>query len=163
MLVVTAVVPSALEGVRALEGSSSRVNQLAIAFRSNPGPNRTVFGFITSPRDVFPAVVAAEMKWAAPFCCGYLIAAASRAEEAPSAHRPKIIAAGLNQAEMAISAVRANEPGVIVIATGDDMLGFNHQTFDYITWLSAHTHFASVFARYREISPIGPYRIFVRN
>ncbi len=163
ILVVMAVVPTAFEAVRAFEGASSRVNQLAATFRSNPGPNRTVFGFITSPRDVFPAVVAAEMEWAAPFCCEYLIAAAARVEEAPAAYRPKIRAAGLNQAEIAISAVRTKEPGVIVIATGDDMLGFNHQTFDYVTWLGAHTDFASVLAHYREISPIGSFRIFVRK
>ena len=59
ILVVLAVVPTAFEAVRAFEGTSSRINQLAAIFRSNPGPNRTVFGFITSPRDVFPAVVAA--------------------------------------------------------------------------------------------------------
>jgi hypothetical protein len=163
ILVVLAVVPTAFEAVRAFEGTSSRVNQLAAAFRSNPGPNRTVFGFITSPRDVFPAVVAAGMEWAAPFCCEYLIAAAARVEEAPAVLQPKILAAAVNQAEIAVSAVRTKEPGVIVIATGDDMLGFNHQTFDYVAWLSAHTDFASVFAHYREITPIGSFRVFVRK
>ena len=158
-----AVVPTAFEAVQAFEGASSRIDQLAATFRSNPGPNRSVFGFITSPRDVFPAVVAAEMEWAAPFCCEYLIAATARVEEAPAAYRPKIRAAGMNQAEMAVSAVRTKEPGVIVIATGNDMLGFNHQTFDYVAWLSAHTDFASILAHYREISPIGSFRIFVRK
>jgi len=163
ILVVLAVVPTAFEAVRAFEGTSSRINQLAAVFRSNPGPNRTVFGFITSPRDVFPAVVAAEIEWAAPFCCEYLIAAAARIEEAPATYRPKILAAGVNQAEIAVSAMRTKEPGVIVIATGDDMLGFNHQTFDYMAWLSAHTDFASVFAHYREINSVGSFRIFVRK
>jgi hypothetical protein len=96
-------------------------------------------------------------RWAAPFCCEYLIAAAARVEEAPAAYRPKIWAAGLNQAEMAISAVR-----ILVIATGNNMLGFNHQTFDY-AWLNAHTDFASVFAHYRETTPIGSFRTFVRK
>ncbi len=163
ILVVMAVVPTVFEGLRTIEGASSRISQLAAVFQNNPGPNRTVFGFITSPRDVFPAVVAAEMEWAAPFCCEYLIAAAARAEEAPIAYRPKIKEAGLNQAEMAVSAVRTKEPGVIVIATGDDMLGFNHQSFDYVAWLSAHTDFPSVRTHYREISPIGSFRVFVRK
>jgi hypothetical protein len=163
ILVIAAVVPTSFEAARALEGGASRVNQLEAAFRSNSGPNRTVFGLITSPRDVFPAVVAAEMEWAAPFCCQYLIAAAARIGEAPAAYRPKIREAGLNQAEMAVSAVRTKEPGVIVIATGKDMLGFNHQAFDYVAWLNAYTDFASVFSHYREISPIGSFRIFVRK
>ena len=163
ILVVMAVVPTAFETVRAFEGASSRENQLATVFRNNAGPNRTVFGFITSPRGVFPAVIAAGAEWAAPFCCEYLIAAAARADEAPAPERSKIKAAGINQAEMAVSAVRIKEPGIIVIATGDDMLGFNHQTFDYVAWLSAHTDFASVIAHYREASPIGSFRIFVRK
>jgi hypothetical protein len=163
ILVVMAVVPTAFETVRAFEGASSRENQLATVFRNNAGPNRTVFGFITSPREVFPAVIAAGVEWAAPFCCEYLIAAAARVDEAPAPDRPKIKAAGINQAEMAVSAVRIKEPGIIVIATGDDMLGFNHQTFDYVAWLSAHTDFASVIAHYREASPIGSFRIFVKE
>ena len=163
ILAVMAIVPTAFETMRAFEGASSRVNQLAAAFRSNPGPNRTVFGFITSPRDVFPAVVAAEMEWAAPFCCEYLIAAAARVDEAPATDRPKIKAAGLNQAETAVSAVRIKEPGVIVVATGNNMLGFNHRAFDYVAWLNAHTAFASALSHYREIDPIGSFRIFVRK
>jgi len=163
IVVVMAVVPTIFEGMRAVEGDPGRINRLTAVFRDNPGPNRTVFGSVTSPRDVFPAVVGAKMEWAAPFCCEYLIAAAARVEEAPVADRSRIKAAGLAQAEMAVSAVRTREPGVIVIATGDDMLGFNHQTFDYVAWLSAHTDFASVLAYYREIGPIGSFRVFVRN
>jgi hypothetical protein len=64
---------------------------------------------------------------------------------------------------MAVSAVRTRKPGVLVIATGGDMLGFNHQTFDYTAWLNAHTDFASILAHYRETSAIGSFRIFVRK
>src|SRR5262249_10930652 len=147
-----AIAPTAFEVMRTVEGTSGQESQLAAVFRNNPGPNKTVFGFITSPRDVFPAVIAAGVEWAAPFCCEYLIAAAARVDEAPAPDRPKIKAASLNQAAMAISAVRTNEPGVIVIATGNDMLGFNHRAFDYVAWLSAHTDFASILAYYRETS-----------
>jgi len=163
ILVAMAIAPTVFEAKRIFEGASSRENQLAAVFRANPGPNRTVFGFITSPREVFPAVIAAGVDWAAPFCCEYLVAAAARADEAPAPDQPKIKAAGLNQAAMAVSAVRIKEPGVIVIATGKDMLGFGHRAFDYVTWLSAHTDFASTLAHYREISPIGSFRVFVRK
>lgn len=163
ILVAMAIAPTAFEAKRIFEGVSSRESQLAAVFRASPGPNRTVFGFITSPREVFPAVIAAGVEWAGPFCCEYLIAAAARADEAPSPDQPKIRAAGLNQAEMAVSALRIKEPGVIVIATGKDMLGFGHRDFDYVTWLSAHTDFAGTLAHYREINPIGSFRIFVRK
>jgi hypothetical protein len=155
---VVPAIPSA-EG----NGTARRVDELAAVFRANPGTNRTVFGFITSPRDIFPAVLAARMTWAAPFCCGYLIAAGVRADEAPAADRAAIRRAGQEQAEMAVAAARAMEPGIIVIATGEDMLGFNGRNFDYLDWLGVHTDFMSVLARYREISPIGTFRVFVKK
>ena len=102
------------------------------------------------------------MKWAAPFCCEYLIAAAVRADEAPAADRPAIRAAALDQANTAVSAVLAQEPGVIVMATGDHMLGFNKREFSYLEWLNANTSMASILAHYREINPIGSFRVFVR-
>jgi hypothetical protein len=157
------MLPTGFELAHAYETSADRVARLAAAFRSNPGPNRTVFGFITSPRDVFPAVIAARVEWAAPFCCEYLVAAAVRADEAPAADQSKIRAAGLNQALMAVSAVRVKQPGVIVVATGDDMLGFNRRRFDYVEWLTANAGFAEVLVHYRETGPIGPFRVFVRN
>ena len=43
------------------------------------------------------------------------------------------------------------------------MLGFNGRRFDYLEWLEAHTDFARVLLQYREISPIGPFRVFVRK
>jgi hypothetical protein len=43
------------------------------------------------------------------------------------------------------------------------MLGFDYRNFDYVAWLSAHTDFARTLAQYREISPIGSFRIFVRK
>ena len=164
VLIIMGVFPSAAEAVRSFEGSgtTARVDQLAAVFRANPGPNRTVSGFITSPRDVFPAVIASEMKWAVPFCCDYLIAAAVRADEAPAAKRTAIWAAGLDQAKLAVSAAQIQQPGVIVIDAGNNKLGFNDQKFSYVDWLEAHTSFASILAHYREINPIGPFRVFVR-
>ena len=121
-----------------------------------------MFGFITSPRDVFPAIVAAKTTWAAPFCCEFLIAAAVRADQAPADQRAALKAVGLQQATQAVAAVRDREPGVIVIAAGGHMLGFDDREFDYLEWLGAHTNFADLLRRYREIEPIGPFRVFVR-
>jgi hypothetical protein len=42
-------------------------------------------------------------------------------------------------------------------------LGFDHRNFDYVAWLITHTDFASALAHYREINPIGSFRIFVRK
>jgi hypothetical protein len=166
VLIAAGFFPSAVEAVRTFAGGgpTALIEQLAAVFRANPGPNRTVSGFITAPTDVLPAIIASEMKWAGPTCCVYLIAAAVRVDEASPADRPAIRAASLDQAEIAIAAMRTEKPGVIVIDANDDMLGFrNHRKFNYLEWLDAHTDFASVLADYREINPIAHYRIFVRK
>lgn len=120
-------------------------------------------GFLTSPRDVYPAVVAADMKWAAPFCCNYLMAAAARADEAPAANRQAVEAAGLAQAERIVAAMHTSEPGVIVINAGSSKLGFANRKFDYLQWFDARTGFADIRRHYREIDPVGPFRLFVRE
>jgi hypothetical protein len=122
-----------------------------------------VASFLTSPRDVYPAVVAADMKWAAPFCCNYLIAAAARAEEAPAANRQAVEAAGLAQSERVVATMRTRKPGVIVIDAGSSKLGFAHRRFYYLQWLDARTGFADILRHYREIDPVGPFRLFVRE
>lgn len=164
ILLAMGVSQTAVQLVPAVRGddTAKRVEALTAVFRAHPGANASVFGFITSPRDVFPAVVAARMTWAAPFCCQYLVAAAVRAEEAPVADRAALLAAGREQARASVEAVRNREPGVIVIATGDDMLGFGGREFDYVAWLRANTDFADVLERYRESEPIGSFRVFVR-
>ena len=143
--------------------TAARVEKLAAVFRAHPGPNAEVAGFLTSPRDVFPAVVASRMNWAVPFCCDYLIAAAVRADEAPAAERQAIRTAGVNQAERAIAAMRAKKPGVIVIDAGKRMLGFRNLDFDYLRWLGARTDVADLLRHYREIGPVGSFRLFVRK
>jgi hypothetical protein len=164
-LIIAAGLPSAAETVLAFDnrGTAARVEKLTAVFRANPGPNRTVASFLTSPRDVYPAVVAADMKWAALFCCNYLIAAAARAEEAPAANRQAVEAAGLAQAERVVATMRTRKPGVIVIDAGSSKLGFAHRRFYYLQWLDARTGFADILRHYREIDPVGPFRLFVRE
>jgi hypothetical protein len=165
VLLVLGCLPTAAETVRSFgsNGTTVRVEALAAVFRANRGPNGNVAGFITSPRDVYPAVVAAQVNWAVPFCCDYLIPAAVRADEAPAARRPAIEAAGRDQAERVVAAIRAKAPGVIVIDAGNNKLGFGNREFDYLQWLNARTGFADVLRGYQEIGPIGPFRLFVRR
>ncbi len=163
LLVVVCLRP-AVEAVRSFDDNATmaRVEKLATVFRANPGPNGTIAGFLTSPRDVFPAIIASGMNWAPPFCCDYLIAAAARVDEAPASRRQAITAAGLKQAERAVAAIRAEEPGVIVVDAADRKLGFGTRRFDYLPWLEGHTGF-DILRHYREINPVGPFRLFVRK
>ncbi len=164
-LVVVACMPSATEVALSFDNRATmaRIEKLAAVFRANSGPNRTVAGFLTSPRDVYPAVIASGTGWAVPFCCDYLIAAAARADEAPAGKRQAIREAGVGQAERVIAAIHMKKPGVIVIDAGSSKLGFGGRKFDYLQWLDAHTDFADILRHYREIDPVGPFRLFVRK
>jgi len=165
VLIIGAGSPSVRELMRRFDdaGTTTRVERLAAVFRSHPGPNRTVAGFLTSPRDVYPAVIASGVKWAVPFCCDYLVAASVRADEAPADQRQAIKAAGLEQAERVVATIRAKRPGVIVVDAGKRKLGFGNRKFDYLPWLDAHTGFANILQHYREIGPVGRFRLFVRK
>ncbi len=103
------------------------------------------------------------MTWSAPWGRMSLIAAAVRADEAPAADRAAIKAAALTQAERILSAMRDKRPDVIVIDAGDHKLGFADLNFDYVQWLERRTDFAAILRHYHEISPVGPFRLFVRR
>jgi hypothetical protein len=165
ILIAIGLSNSAADLVRGFEGggTASRVERLTAVFRAFAGANRTVFGLITSPRDVFPAILASDTKWAAPFCCNYLLAASVRAGEAPAGKRQAIRAAANREVATALAAARAKAPGVIVIDAGDHRLGFGDRKFDYLQWLDAHTNFDDILRHYREVDPIGPFRLFVRR
>jgi hypothetical protein len=165
VLIVAACLRPAQEALQSFEngGTIARVEKLAAVFRANPGPSGTVAGFLTSPRDVFPAVLASGMNWALPFGGDYLIPAAVRADEAPAVKRPRIEAAAIALAERDVAAIRAKEPGVIVIDAAVDKLGFGNRKFDYLPWLESRTDFTDLLRQYREIDPVGPFRLFVRK
>jgi hypothetical protein len=165
VLIVAACLRPAQEALQSFDngGTIARVEKLVAVFRANPGPSGTVAGFLTSPRDVFPAVVASGMNWALPFGGDYLIPAAVRADEAPAVNRRRIEAAALELAERDVAAIRAKEPGVIVIDAAVNKLGFGDRKFDYLPWLESRTDFTDVLQHYREIDPVGPFRLFVRK
>jgi hypothetical protein len=98
-----------------------------------------------------------------PFGTDYLIPAAVRRDEAPAARRAAIEAAALALAERDVAAIRAKEPGTLVVDAAAEKLGFGNRAFDYLPWLEQRTGFADVLRDYREIDPVGPFRLFVRK
>jgi hypothetical protein len=50
-------------GERALGRETDRIERLAALFRSHAGETGSVFAFVTSPRDVHPAVLASGARW----------------------------------------------------------------------------------------------------
>jgi hypothetical protein len=149
--------------LRTSGATAASVAELTDAFRRFAGPDGTVFGFVTSPRDVHPAVLAAGVKWAAPFCCVYLLPGLARASEALPAKRDAIEAAGRAQLEVALNVVRTGKPEVIVVDEAAAKLGFGERPFDYLHWLSRDPAWAAEFSKYRDAGLAGHFRLLVRN
>lgn len=139
------------------------VAQLADAFRRNAGPDGRVFGLITSPRDVHPAVLAAGVHWAAPFCCVYELPGLIRADEASPEDRPAIEAAVQAELQASLRILQTRKPSVIVVDDGVAKLGFAGRPFDYLTWLSRDAGWATEFRNYHDGGLIGRFRLLVRN
>jgi hypothetical protein len=157
--------PSSLAALCALSdsGASGSVPQLADAFRHYAGPGGTVFGLVTSPRDVHPAVLAAGVRWAAPFCCVYLLPGLVRADEAPRAERAAVEAAGHAQLDAALSVIRDKAPSVVAVDEAAKKLGFGDRRFDYLRWLRHDSRWAAALARYRDAGRVGRFRLLIRR
>ncbi len=165
-LALTGYWPSSLIALRTAasdDGTAASVAGLADAFRYYAGPGGTVFGLVTSPRDVHPAVLAAGVHWAAPFCCVYLLPGLIRADEAPPAERAAVVAAGRAQLKAAFDVVRDATPSVIVIDEAAYKLGFAGRPFDYRAWLSRDPAWAAALGGYRNAGLVGHFRLLVRK
>jgi hypothetical protein len=144
-------------------GTAATVAGLTDAFRHHAKPGGTVFGLVTSPRDVHPAVLAAGVRWAAPFCCMYLMPGLIRADEAPPAKRAAAEAAGRAQLDVALGIVRDKAPSVIAVDEAAVKLGFGDRRFDYLRWLDGDPRWAAELSRYRDAGTVGHFRLLVRN
>lgn len=164
LLAVALFIPAitALAAVRD-QTTPKHVAGLAAIFRKHAGPGRTVFGFITSPRDVLPAVLAADMRWAAPACCLFAIPAALRAGERPANDRAAIHAAARAQALRVVNALEARRPGVLVVDDAAGQIGFGGKPVNYLSWFEAHTEIAPIMRHYRDGGRVGPFHIYIRN
>lgn len=134
------------------------VSELASTFQRYAGPNGSVFAFITSPRNIHPAVLKADVRWASTACCLHLLPAAVRAPEDAAG-----VAAAERQLARILDDLRRERPAVIAVDTARYKLGFAGEQFDYLAFLNARPEFARLLSEYSERERIGSYRILVRS
>ena len=126
------------------------------------GPHAPVFAFITSPRDVHPAVLAARADWVSPICCLHLIPAWVRANEKPE-RAAAARRAALGQIETILARLETRRPALIIVDNGARKLGYADRPFDYLVFFGGSARFRAVMQGYSEERPIGRFRIFRRN
>jgi hypothetical protein len=119
--------------------------------------HHSVFAFITSPRDIHPAIVESGATWRAPACCLYLLPAAVEGRSAVA------IAVGKRQARNQISRLTRNVPDVVVVDDNRFKLGFGARAFDYLAYFQSDPKFAHFWRGYREVSRVENFRVFRRG
>lgn len=149
----------AIAQIADMDGTRARVAALSSSFRESP--NGAVFAFITSPRDVHPAIVESDTMWTAPACCLYLLPASVEASHnGRTPHSRAILAAGMRQTQAVISMLIRKTPGIVAVDDGQTKLGFGTRRFDYLSYFLRDARFARFWREYREVRPIGNFRIF---
>jgi len=153
-----------VEEMTSQNSTKSRVDRLSEIFEKNAGDNQLVFGFITSPRDIHPAVLQSGTKWAdAAGAMVYLPAllgdfykkqnndAARRILEIAQKHDRNMIARLIN-----------NPPGVIVSQSGPGRLGLENNSISYPQYFSRYPEFENFWKQYRLSESVGNFQVYLR-
>lgn len=157
------VVPFVADGL-ARQGTTARVDALSRLFSS---PNHApVFAFITSPRDIHPAVLQSGARW--PDAFGALIylpahvqALARAAQDEQSA---RAVALSENYNKNLLARLERDPPAVLAFDAASDKLGFPIALrFDYLRFFQRYAAFNRLMEAYTETSPIGRFRIFLHT
>jgi hypothetical protein len=156
-LVVSLPALGQIEDVLAPEGTVARVRALSAVFRNDAGAGGYVYAFITSPRDIHPAVVESRVRWAGSECCVYLLPAAVRSGS------PAAMAAAQAQLRAVFDGLRRHRPQVILVDDNAAKLGFGGARFDYLPYLQREPDFAEIWKSYRDAGRIGYFHAFSRR
>ncbi|HEY7978172.1 MAG TPA: hypothetical protein VID67_08250 [Rhizomicrobium sp.] len=143
-------------------GTASRVRALTALFRANPGPNNTVYGFITSPRDIHPAVLESRARWASASGVLVFLPVLVNGGFAP-ADRAKVLAMEDRRDRELLADLAAAKPGVIVVDDAPSKLGIRVPNFDYLGYFARYHEFVQFMRGYTEQTRVGDWRIFLRR
>lgn len=156
------VVPFLADGL-ARQGTTARVDALSRLF-SSPD-HAPVFAFITSPRDIHPAVLQSGARWRDAF--GALIylpahvqALARAAQDDQSA---RVVALSETYNNGLLARLERDPPAVIAFDAANDKLGLPAALqFDYLRFFRRYDAFNRLMEAYTETTPVGRFRIFLR-
>ncbi len=142
-------------------GTSARVSALEQVL--NTSPNNSVYAFVTSPRDMHPAVLQSGNVWADAYGVAIFLPAHLQALEAemPDPRHQRAIAISEAYLTEMLGRFAVSPPGILGFDASRFKLGIlDSEHFDYLEFLAAYPAFAGLIARYEEITPVGRFRLF---
>ena len=141
-------------------GDAEQVERLASALRENGRAGDSVFAFITSPRAVHPAILAANMRWSAAACCLQWVPAEVRSGERPDDALIRQVAQ--RKRDGLLRELERTRPSIFLVDDRPFKLGFGGRSFDYLDHFRSDPWFRAFWAGYRERRKVAGYRLFVR-
>lgn len=139
------------KGVRTVSGLSDLMMGL--------GQDKTVFAFITSPRNIMPAIAQADAQWSGKACCLHFVPSAVRFGSPENKRVAKAQVDGI------FVSLLQRPPQLLIVDDSEKKLGFDGQKFDYFVYLGSQypTEMQALFSQYKEVGTVEDYRIFKLN
>ncbi|HET8535396.1 MAG TPA: hypothetical protein VFL74_07575 [Sphingomicrobium sp.] len=165
ILALTMPVISFLGDGHSPTGTTARVAALEKIFERYSTPRDSIFAFITSPRDIQPAVLQSGRHWAASSGAMLYLPAEvnlSSGEGKRTSHERIDLISERENRDL-LDRLARKPPAIIVVDNKRRKLGIADPHFSYIAYFSRYPAFRALWADYREIEPIGGFRVFVRK
>jgi hypothetical protein len=151
-------------------GTPDRVAALAQAIedaRPATGARPVVFAYITSPRDVMPAVLMADARWASTACCMHFVPAAVRDErgltDPGSAERGIRARNAREQVAGIVADLKAGNPALIIFDEARYKLGFGQLKYSWMAAGAAEPELARLLQGYRPVGGVADFAIMQRR
>ncbi|HEY8949259.1 MAG TPA: hypothetical protein VIM56_10285 [Rhizomicrobium sp.] len=133
------------------DGTSARIRALTAIFREHG----SVYAFITSPRDIHPAVLESGARWTSASGVLVFLPAMVNTPNDPAALR-----VGDRRNYETLEELKTNRPAIIVVDGASTKLGIQQANFDYLKFFARYPGFTALMRDYAEQGRIGDFRIF---
>lgn len=133
------------------DGTTARVRALTALFREYG----SVYAFITSPRDIHPAVLESHARWTS--ASGVLVFLPAMLDTPGNA---AVHAVGTRRDLETVAELYARHPRIIVVDAETGKLGIRQPDFDYLRFFARYPGFAAFMRNYVEQERIGDFRVF---
>ncbi len=164
---VSAVKPTLtfVQDMTAIDGTKSRVDQLADLFAAHSGEGKKVFAFITSPRDVHPAILQSRANWAGSsgvlvYLPAYMGRSYGQQDEGRAAQIRTITE---KYDRRMIAELVQSQPGIIVSQFGPSRLGIEGITMSYPDYFARYPEFLNLWQHYSYVQTVGSFKVFKRQ
>jgi hypothetical protein len=160
----SSVVPG-MKQIGAPDGTVEHVERLAKIFSEHASENRLVFAFITSPRDIHPAVLMSRSGWVDAWGALVHLPAYWRANRdglpAAKLKTPRTVAEKRDRALLA--RLITAKPGVIVTQSGTNRLALEGIGMSYPDYFARYPEFAALWRDYAYLESVGQFDVYIRR